>query len=195
MYKPDPRLPPEQQLLPTHAKRLQQEQWETARKESEARQRARGDKPGNGAQATTGEGANAFTPLAVHTRNGLQPSPQQNGLDAPPSPLDRQQQQDATGERSTPDGWPLTKPPEPNGKYSPQSPPMRGHSVSPVSPISAAATEKMNGGFSTGPPPRMGKSPEQQERTDKGQGVVVDPFEKERLARQAEEREERGEKG
>ena len=28
MYKPDPRLPPEQQMLPTHAKRLAQEQWE-----------------------------------------------------------------------------------------------------------------------------------------------------------------------
>src|ERR1700755_2777293 len=28
MYKPDPRLPPDQQLLPTHAKRLAQEQWE-----------------------------------------------------------------------------------------------------------------------------------------------------------------------
>ncbi|KAI9812190.1 MAG: hypothetical protein M1827_004856 [Pycnora praestabilis] len=28
MYKPDPMLPPDQQLLPTHAKRLQQEQWE-----------------------------------------------------------------------------------------------------------------------------------------------------------------------
>ncbi|WEW55259.1 hypothetical protein PRK78_000688 [Emydomyces testavorans] len=28
MYKPDPRLPPDQQMLPTHAKRLQQEQWE-----------------------------------------------------------------------------------------------------------------------------------------------------------------------
>ncbi|KAL8709173.1 MAG: hypothetical protein Q9220_006053 [cf. Caloplaca sp. 1 TL-2023] len=28
MYKPDPRLPPEQQMLPTHAKRLQQEQKE-----------------------------------------------------------------------------------------------------------------------------------------------------------------------
>lgn len=27
MYKPDPRLPPDQQLLPTVAKRLQQEQW------------------------------------------------------------------------------------------------------------------------------------------------------------------------
>lgn len=28
MYKPDPRLPPEEQLLPTLAKRLQQEQWQ-----------------------------------------------------------------------------------------------------------------------------------------------------------------------
>jgi len=28
MYKPDPRLPPDQQIIPTHAKRLQQEQWE-----------------------------------------------------------------------------------------------------------------------------------------------------------------------
>ncbi|KAI1921179.1 hypothetical protein LOZ65_003847 [Ophidiomyces ophidiicola] len=28
MYKPDPRLPPDQQMLPTHAKRLQQELWE-----------------------------------------------------------------------------------------------------------------------------------------------------------------------
>lgn len=28
MYKPDPRLPPDQQIIPTHAKRIQQEQWE-----------------------------------------------------------------------------------------------------------------------------------------------------------------------
>lgn len=28
MYKPDPRLPPDQQMLPTHAKRMMQEQWE-----------------------------------------------------------------------------------------------------------------------------------------------------------------------
>ncbi|OJJ05464.1 hypothetical protein ASPVEDRAFT_55357 [Aspergillus versicolor CBS 583.65] len=27
MYKPDPRLPPDQQILPTHARKLQQEQW------------------------------------------------------------------------------------------------------------------------------------------------------------------------
>ncbi|KAF1936696.1 hypothetical protein EJ02DRAFT_447896 [Clathrospora elynae] len=29
MYKPDPRLPPDQQIIPTHAKRLQQAQWQT----------------------------------------------------------------------------------------------------------------------------------------------------------------------
>ncbi|KAK4635759.1 hypothetical protein CLAFUW4_01368 [Fulvia fulva] len=28
MYKPDPRLPPDEQMLPTHAKRMMQEQWE-----------------------------------------------------------------------------------------------------------------------------------------------------------------------
>lgn len=28
MYKPDPRLPPDQQMLPTHAKRMAQEQWD-----------------------------------------------------------------------------------------------------------------------------------------------------------------------
>ncbi|PYH97208.1 hypothetical protein BO71DRAFT_481372 [Aspergillus ellipticus CBS 707.79] len=27
MYKPDPRLPPDQQILPTHARKMQQEQW------------------------------------------------------------------------------------------------------------------------------------------------------------------------
>lgn len=27
MYKPDPRIPPDQQILPTHARRMQQEQW------------------------------------------------------------------------------------------------------------------------------------------------------------------------
>ncbi|KAI9045767.1 uncharacterized protein KD926_007070 [Aspergillus affinis] len=28
MYKPDPRLPPEEQMLPTHARRIQQQMWE-----------------------------------------------------------------------------------------------------------------------------------------------------------------------
>lgn len=53
MYKPDPRLPPDQQILPTHAKRLQQEQWE-----KEGKYGSTFDKE--------------FAPIAIHTQNGLQ---------------------------------------------------------------------------------------------------------------------------
>lgn len=57
MYKPDPRLPPDQQILPTHAKKLQQEQWEK-----------------EGVYPTTYD--REFAPLAVHTSDGLKsPSP------------------------------------------------------------------------------------------------------------------------
>ncbi|KAK3055717.1 hypothetical protein LTR09_003638 [Extremus antarcticus] len=34
MYKPDPRLPPDQQMIPTHAKRMMQDQWEKEGKAS-----------------------------------------------------------------------------------------------------------------------------------------------------------------
>ncbi|SLM35152.1 hypothetical protein LPUS_04235 [Lasallia pustulata] len=63
MYKPDPRLPPEQQMLPTHAKRLQQEQWE---------------KEGKSGPAFDGES----TPLPAHTQDNLQP-PSPAGGDKP----------------------------------------------------------------------------------------------------------------
>ena len=56
MYKPDPHLPPDQQMLPTHAKRLQQEQWEREGKSGSSFDRD-------------------FSPLAVHTENGLQRPP------------------------------------------------------------------------------------------------------------------------
>ena len=57
MDQPDPRLPPDQQLIPTHAKRLQQKQLE---------------EQANGLTPPKRE----FSPVAVHTQNGLQlPSP------------------------------------------------------------------------------------------------------------------------
>jgi hypothetical protein len=60
MYKPDPRLPPDQQLLPTHAKRLQQEQWE---------------REGNNKLEWNDKHFSAydtqFAPLAVHTHDGM----------------------------------------------------------------------------------------------------------------------------
>lgn len=37
MYKPDPMLPQDQQIIPTHAKRQQQLQWEQAQRDSEQR--------------------------------------------------------------------------------------------------------------------------------------------------------------
>lgn len=36
MYKPDPMLPPDQQVIPTHAKRIMQEQWEKEGKTGDA---------------------------------------------------------------------------------------------------------------------------------------------------------------
>jgi hypothetical protein len=55
MYKPDPRLPPDQQMLPTVAKKLQQEQWEK-----------------EGRTPTTYD--RDFAPLAVHP-NDMPPVP------------------------------------------------------------------------------------------------------------------------
>ncbi|MCJ1368236.1 hypothetical protein MMC16_007378 [Acarospora aff. strigata] len=72
MYKPDPRLPPEQQLLPTHAKRLQQEQWE-----KEGKYGSTFDKE--------------FAPLAIHTHNGLQPA-----LPLPDDPQVKQKEEEST---------------------------------------------------------------------------------------------------
>lgn len=58
MYKPDPRLPPDQQIIPTHARRQQQAQWED-----------------EGAVPRTYD--RNFSPLAIHTGNGQvkMPSP------------------------------------------------------------------------------------------------------------------------
>ena len=52
MYKPDPRLPPDQQIIPTHAKRQLQQQWTE-----------------EGVVPSTYD--REFSPLAVHTFEGL----------------------------------------------------------------------------------------------------------------------------
>ena len=58
MNKPDPMLPPDQQIIPTHARRQQQNQW-------------------NEEGAVPKTYARDFSPLALHTADGLvkQPSP------------------------------------------------------------------------------------------------------------------------
>ena len=90
MYKPDPRLPPEQQILPTHAKRLQQQQLEEQAK-------AAGMDP---------KRIREFSPVAVHTQNGLQPpSPS-----VTTSPRDVNEKSPAENQP----GWPLKVTPKPS---------------------------------------------------------------------------------
>ncbi|KAL9111884.1 MAG: hypothetical protein Q9227_003734 [Pyrenula ochraceoflavens] len=67
MYKPDPMLPPDQQIVPTHAKRQQQAQWAE-----------------DGSLITTYD--RKFSPLAIHTDDGLKPSAPPKNSPPPQSP-------------------------------------------------------------------------------------------------------------
>ena len=86
MFKPDPRLPPEQQMLPTHAKRMMQEQWE------------REGKPGSAFDRS-------FTPVSVHHYESPQSSPQPSPQYPPP------QHAAAAAAASSPSPSPTPSPP------------------------------------------------------------------------------------
>lgn len=166
MYKPDPRLPPDQQLLPTHAKRLQQEQWQRAQQESEARRHLDGK--------ASPQLPREFSPLAEHTVNGLQPSSRDR---------DEQDLQGGTGGGGG--EWPLSVP---SPHLSPSKSNTRTQSPSKANANHSPAPEGRNAGYSPMPKVRTGESPvSQQQQTQR----PLDPFEKERLARAAGE----GEKG
>ncbi|MCJ1484778.1 hypothetical protein MMC06_004951, partial [Schaereria dolodes] len=82
MYKPDPMLPPDQQMLPTHAKRLQQGQWEREGKYGSAFGRD-------------------FTPIAVNQHQSLQP----------PSSIGRVSSESTNDQPNDEDGdWPFKAP-------------------------------------------------------------------------------------
>ena len=175
MYKPDPRLPPEEQLLPTHAKRLQQEQWERAQKESQQRVReleAQQRKQNSDDPLRARE----FSPLAEHTVNGLQPS----SRDADKKSLQEEQQQ------SSPSEWPLTQP-----NHRPRNPP-------PPAPAGAGGGLNANpavigdgnqhGGYSPMPRVKQGAGPLLGNITEIRPGQrPIDPFERERMARRRDE--------
>ena len=87
MYKPDPRLPPDQQILPTHAKRLMQEQWEREGKAGSTFDRD-------------------FTPLSINTDADHQQ--QQQPRQAPPQE-DNEMEEGLSGGLE-PGSWPLRLP-------------------------------------------------------------------------------------
>jgi hypothetical protein len=109
-YKPDPRLPPDQQLLPTVARRLKQEQWEKEGKFGNVYDKE--------FRPLTDEGfATPPDPAAAPTEPVAEP---QEMLDEPPAQPQQQQQQP-----QSPD-WPLKQEPA-----SPRPPPLlRGNSYS-----------------------------------------------------------------
>ncbi|KAJ4509671.1 hypothetical protein HRR83_007014 [Exophiala dermatitidis] len=111
MYKPDPRLPPEEQIIPTHARRQQQAQWEQ-----------------QGAIPTTYD--RNFSPLAIHTGNGLIKAPSPVSSPSPSS----ERQEVTSGEGP----WPL----KPVPSY--------GNSVG-ARPGTSGSNRSNHGGYTTMP--------------------------------------------
>ena len=166
MYKPDPRLPPDQQLLPTHAKRLQEEQWEKARKESEARQSQRAENGEMEGETLVEQGKGRdSSPLAVYTRSGLQAPSNLNT-----SRRERQMQDEDRGSGTE---WPLPKtspkPPSGLGKSSPGTD--SGRVASPIASPRVKPGQDISGN---------GNVPGSR---NTGQEKAIDPFEKERASR------------
>lgn len=149
MYKPDPMLPPDQQLLPTVAKRLQQEQWEREGKFGTAY-----DKD--------------FRPL-----NDEQPKPRPESmvlqnLEAPETKME-EQEKDAQ--------WPLKPPPpkieEPstNGSGRPGTASQQTYSVMPK--IHTGIPQGVGPLPSPRPPVRMQEAPENTKKGGCGCCVVM----------------------
>ncbi|KAL8713652.1 MAG: hypothetical protein Q9225_006718 [Loekoesia sp. 1 TL-2023] len=179
MYKPDPRLPPEQQMLPTHAKRLQQEQ--RAREAKEAALDSQQPAPAT----LTPERPVGITrtPSPLATKHPSQPFPQ-NTQETP-------QDQDFRSFNNTPDRananspsgqWPLkvappVKPPSVktnhNSGNSPISPDQShgGYSTIPkvqnTPPIGSAPSPKPM------PQPMLQEKPRKEKEKEKGCGCCV----------------------
>lgn len=130
MYKPDPRLPPDQQLLPTHAKRMQQQ--EEAMRAAKAYDT---DRYGDGSTNGSGGAGHDSTPLPVHTEDGLRRNPTRSPQPSPSSQLGSPASQAGP--------WPLkplTSPLVPNTRA------LNAPTSSNPSPVSPMSTDGGGGG-------------------------------------------------
>ena len=185
MYKPDPRLPPDQQLLPTHAKRLQEEQkrhgqWDQAQRDSEDRKQqlrkeANGTIHSQSLTSASSQQTSDFSPLAVHTRKGLQPTQS-------PSRDRSLKGEQSPGRNNSSTDWPLS------GSISKVDGGAAGLNAG-----SLGSEKVANAGYSPIPRIRTGQSEAAESRggvtglrqpgDHQAQDNTVDPFEKERLER------------
>ena len=152
MYKPDPRLPPDQQLLPTHAKRLQQEEAMRASKHQRSDSGSYKDSSNDNDQNIAGHGSG---PLAVHTKDGLQ----RNSLTSPRPSQSPNHELDSPASQGG--AWPLkplTSPLVPNTRALNLSTSSNPSPVSPMSMEGDGGNGRLNsisgashGGYSTMP--------------------------------------------
>ncbi|KAF7879572.1 hypothetical protein EAF04_000767 [Stromatinia cepivora] len=112
MYKPDPRLPPDQQVIPTHAKRMQQEQWEK-----------------EGKYGTVYD--TSFRPL-----NQQEHRPAPESFSPPPDAPE-----EPSPDESAPE-WPLTGPQSPTAPSAPSAPASPVSPVSPVFAMTPKSPER-----------------------------------------------------
>lgn len=143
MYKPDPRLPPDQQVIPTHAKRMQQEQWE---KEG---------KYGNVYDTS-------FRPLNHQEPNSrsetVSPQPDEPDESEEAEEQEEEEEDKPTEEQSS--EWPLTRrksPPPPISLVSPITPVSAIESKSPTLSTGARSQVERIGSYSTMPKISTGK--------------------------------------
>ncbi|KAI7300219.1 hypothetical protein KC326_g9363, partial [Hortaea werneckii] len=131
MYKPDPRLPQDQQMLPTHAKRLMLEQQQ--------QQQAK-------AGAASEEGTSASSPPPA---GAMWINEKGQWTDTDPSRRQQQQNQQASAQNATTRenekaSWPLS--PTSNQSSSPQKSPGGGYRITPtISPPAQIISRKNSG--------------------------------------------------
>ena len=157
MYKPDPRLPPEEQILPTHAKRMQMER-EASLSATNTPTSQKQTQPQTQTPTQGGPSQRAFSPVAVHTREGLQAAPelQKAQTPAPPSPISRMQNDEKALPRDDESGagWPL--------RSMPPTKPSTAQS------LSVNGSGEKNAGYSTIPRVRS-----EQQAPERGSSGVV----------------------
>lgn len=135
MYKPDPRLPPEEQMLPTHARRIQQQMWEQ-----------------EGRTPTTYD--RQFAPLAIGPDGGPRPVE-----------VKKEKEEPSKQSSSSPLSSPVSSPPlSPLPPQPPSKPETRAPEIMPTPKSPDPSTRPSTGtGYSTMPkvqePPPAGLTP------------------------------------
>jgi hypothetical protein len=154
MYKPDPRLPPDQQIIPTHARKQQQAQWTD-----------------DGAIPSTYD--REFSPLAVNTAEGLIKLPSPVAVTEKPGHQDAWPLKPMPNLRSGNDQRPGTSGSQTAG-YS-TMPKVQNLQVK--SPVASLSQSPVRGTFPTTkdgvPPPRMQQQRfDEEEQSDKEKGCL-----------------------